>query len=57
MIRDMLLVFGEIHVARLFEMLDEHQATRREHLKTLLATSRIKPLAGLAGASIVGVKA
>ncbi len=45
MIRDTLLALGDIHLARLFEMLDGYGAARREHLKTLLAASRIKPLA------------
>lgn len=45
MIRDTLLALGDIHLARLFEMLDGHGAARREHLKALLAASRIKPLA------------
>ncbi|MEY3895931.1 MAG: hypothetical protein RLZZ214_1451 [Verrucomicrobiota bacterium] len=45
MIRDTLLALGDIHVALLLEMLDGHGAARREHLKTLLDASRMKPLA------------
>jgi hypothetical protein len=45
MLRDTLLALGEIYVVRLFKMLDEHEAAKREHLKTLFAADRMKPLA------------
>lgn len=45
MIRDTLLALGDVHVARLFEMLDGFHAASQEHLKILLAASRMKPLA------------
>lgn len=45
MVRDTLLALGDDHVARLFTMLDEHGAAKREHLKRLLAAERMKPLA------------
>jgi len=45
MVRDTLLALGSEHVARLFTMLDDYGAAKREHLKTLFATERMKPLA------------
>ena len=44
MTRDTLLALGEQHVVRLFEMLDEHGAAKREDLKTLFAADRMKPM-------------
>ncbi len=45
MVRDTLLALGDNHVARLFKLLDEHGAAKREYLKTLFAAERMKPLA------------
>jgi hypothetical protein len=44
MTRDTLLALGEQHVVRLFKMLDEHGAAKREDLKTLFAADRMKPM-------------
>jgi hypothetical protein len=45
MVRDTLLALGDDHVARLFTMLDEYGAAKREHLKALFAAIRMKTLA------------
>jgi hypothetical protein len=44
MIRDTLLALGDDNVTRLFEMMDQYSAAKREDLKTLLSADRMKPM-------------
>lgn len=50
--RDTLLALGDGHANQLFKMLDEHGTAKREHLKTLFAAERMKPMARMVRQSL-----